>query len=248
MNIPPLVRRSRSISTELAAHLENLISGGKLQPGEKLPPERELAASMGVSRASLRQAMFELESKNLIERRQGSGSVVMGQQQVVSDLYERFGPLNAELENALELRDLVEPRIAELAALRAADSNLLSLEDVLLRSNENLSAPESILLDVQFHTLLAHAAQNPLLVTLCTMTGGWTEDLRRLSHEHAQGRRVSLEGHRKIFEAVAARDGAGAARAMEEHLREVSTLALRENQDLQHSTSRREGAAGDGAS
>ena len=227
MDIPPFARRTRSISAELAAHLENLISQGQMKPGERLPPERELAASMGVSRASLRQAMFELESKQLIDRRQGSGSVVLGPPENVSNLYDRFAGHDVELANALELRDLVEPRIALMAALRAVDSNLFSLEDVLLRSNENLSAAESIGLDIEFHMLLAHAAQNPLLVTLCTMTNGWTQDLRRLSHEHTRGRRISIAGHRNIYAAVAARDGAGAARAMEEHLRDVSDVALR---------------------
>lgn len=180
---------------------------------------------MNVSRSSLRQAMFELESKNLIERKQGRGSTVTDLTRHVGDLTEGLGELDIELGYAIELRDLVEPRIAQLAALRAVESNLLSLDEVLTRSNETLSPAESLRLDIEFHTLLAHAAQNPLLVTLCTMTTDWTRRTRILSHRTRHGRRLSLDGHHRIYEAVAVQDGAAAAAAMERHLREVRELS-----------------------
>ncbi|MFE3799639.1 FadR/GntR family transcriptional regulator [Nocardia tengchongensis] len=224
-SIPPLRRRARSVSAEVAAHLEGLITSGELRAGDRLPPERELAASMSVSRSSLRQAMFELESKKLIERRQGRGSTVIDMPRRAGDLAGGLAELGIELGYATELRDLVEPRIAELAALRAVDSNLLSLDDVLTRSSDTLSPAESLRLDIEFHTLLAHAAQNPLLVTLCTMTTDWTRRTRTLSHRTRHARRLSLEGHHRIYAAVAAHDGAAAAAAMELHLREVREIS-----------------------
>ncbi|UED83810.1 FadR/GntR family transcriptional regulator [Streptomyces profundus] len=220
-----MLRRSRSVGAEVAAHLERLITSGELAAGDRLPAERELAASLQVSRASLREAMFELESKKLIERHQGRGSVVADISEDVAQLYENLSELDVEIANATELRDLVEPRIAQLAALRAADSNLLSLEDVLARSQEDLGPAESLALDVEFHTLLAHAAQNPLLVTLCTMTTNWTRRTRELSHETEQGRRISVEGHRAIYGAVVARRPAPAGAAMERHLREIRAIS-----------------------
>ncbi|WP_128377134.1 FadR/GntR family transcriptional regulator [Streptomyces cavernae] len=224
-SIPPLLRRSRSVSAEVAAHLEKLITSGQLRAGDRLPPERELAAGLNVSRASLREAMFELESKKLIERHQGRGSVVADISQEAAQLYENLSELDVEIANATELRELVEPRIARLAALRAADSNLLSLEEVLLRSHESLAPEESLKLDVDFHTLLAHAAQNPLLVTLCTMTTEWTKKTRELSHQTLLGRRVSVSGHHTIYEAISARDADMAAAAMERHLREIREVS-----------------------
>ncbi|MVU77762.1 GntR family transcriptional regulator [Nocardia sp. ET3-3] len=224
-SIPPLRRRVHSVSSEVAAHLEGLITSGELRAGDRLPPERELAANMNVSRSSLRQAMFELESKKLIERRQGRGSTVTEPGRHAGSLAEGLGGVETELGYALELRDLVEPRIAQLAALRAVESNLLSLDEVLTRCNESLSPAESLRLDIEFHTLLAHAAQNPLLVTLCTMTTEWTRRTRTLSHRSRHGRRLSLAGHHRIYEAVAVHDGAGAAAAMEQHLREVREIS-----------------------
>lgn len=219
--IPPLAKRTRTLSAELAAHLERLITTGQLAPGERLPSERDLAASMNVSRASLRQAMFELESKNLIERKRGSGSTVAAPAAGVGALNVGLSATDVELTNATELRDLVEPRIASFAAQRAAASNLLQLEDVLAQSNENLNAEESLRLDREFHLLLAHAAQNPLFVTLSTMTSDWTNATRSLSHATRTGRRISIDGHREIYEAIARRDAEAAASAMERHLRDV---------------------------
>ncbi|WP_067689943.1 FadR/GntR family transcriptional regulator [Nocardia jejuensis] len=224
--IPPLRRRSRSISVEVAAHLEGMIISGALRAGDRLPSERELAANLNISRSSLRQAMFELESKNLIERRQGRGSTVADLPRGSAELHCGLGDLDIELTHATELRDLVEPRIAHLAALRALESNLLALDSVLARSHDTLAPEESLRLDVEFHAVLAHAAQNPLLVTLCTMTTDWTHRTRTLSHRTRQGRRTSLEGHHRIYDAVARRDGPAASAAMERHLREVRDLSL----------------------
>lgn len=224
-SIPPLRRRPRSVSAEVAAHLEGLIISGELRAGDKLPPERELATTMNISRSSLRQAMFELESKKLIERRQGRGSTVTETPPDAMELASNLSALDVELGNATELRDLVEPRIAHLAAVRAVESNLLALEEVLLHSTDGCTAADSLRLDIEFHALLAHAAQNPLLVTLSAMTTEWTRRTRTLSHRTRTGRRASARGHRSIFEAVARHDGAAAAVAMEQHLREVRELS-----------------------
>ncbi|MET4783132.1 FCD domain-containing protein [Glaciihabitans sp. UYNi722] len=222
--IPRLVRRTRSVSAELAAHLERLIVNGELAPGARLPPERELAAEMSVSRASLRQAMFELESKNLIERRQGRGSTIVAASAGATTLRTELAAVDIAIANAIELRDIVEPRIAGFAAQRVAESNLLQLDQVLAQSNENLSAAESFRLDKEFHQLLAHASQNPLLVTLCEMTTDWTEETRGLSHATRTGRRISIEGHISIYEAVGRRDADAASAAMEKHLLDVRNI------------------------
>jgi GntR family transcriptional repressor for pyruvate dehydrogenase complex len=221
-------QRARSVSVQLAAHFERLIATGVLRPGERLPPERELAASLSVSRGSLREAMHELEVKNLVQRRTGRGTIVSEQTEPVSQLYSELdGNTDASLDDATELRLIVEPRIASAAALRSAPSNLVQLEDVLTRSALRLDAETSLQLDLEFHLLLAHAAQNPLLVALCTMTSKWTESLRRHSHATLEGRLRSLEGHQTIYQAVQARDPDAAAAAMNEHLSVIRDVIAR---------------------
>ncbi|HEY1974848.1 MAG TPA: FCD domain-containing protein [Pseudonocardia sp.] len=223
--VPPLPRRrTRGVGVEIAAHLEGLIAVGELAAGTRLPSERELAESLAVSRGSVRDALGHLESKCLIERVHGRGTVVALPPPQVGELHSGLTATEKELADVAELRAVVEPRIAEFAALRATASDLLQLEEILFSSSEGLAAAESLRLDIEFHSALARASQNPLLATVNTLACSWTGDVRRRSHTTRQARRISLEGHRAIYAAVQARDGAAAARAMTEHLGAVAAL------------------------
>lgn len=222
-SIPPLPRRSHSVSTGLAAHFERLIATGELAAGSRLPAERELAVSLSVSRSSLREAMHELESKHLIDRTPGRGTTVLGPIAGVEELL-MMSAGHSEQEHAAELRLIIEPSIAGLAANRATPASILQLRDVLEKSSERLPKADSLRLDVEFHLLLANAAQNPLLATLQTMASEWTSEVRQHSHASREGRRASVRGHQAIFDAVQAHDAAAARQAMEDHLREVREL------------------------
>jgi DNA-binding FadR family transcriptional regulator len=222
--VPPLRRRVRGVSVELAAHFERLIATGALRPGSKLPPERELALSMSVSRASLREAMHELESKHLIDRAPGRGTTVSEPRTEVGELVALRAQGGEQEAHAGELRLVIEPRIAGFAAARATAANILLLEDSLSAQSENLNPAESLRLDLEFHVLLAQAAQNPLLSAVITLTSQWTSDVRQHSHATKEGRRISVRGHRAILDAVRAQDERGARTAMEAHLSEVQGL------------------------
>ncbi|HEY2206728.1 MAG TPA: FCD domain-containing protein [Pseudonocardia sp.] len=223
--VPPLPRRrTQGVGVEIAAHLERLIAIGELASGTRLPAERELAGSLRVSRGSLREALRQLEAKSLVERVQGRGTVVVPAPPRVTELSRGFTDVAKELADVAELRSVVEPRIAEFAALRATPSDLLQLEEILHASHDGLMAAESLRLDIEFHSALARASQNPLLATVNTVACSWTGDVRRRSHTTRRARRISVEGHRAIFAAVLARDGAAAATAMGEHLADVAAL------------------------
>jgi GntR family transcriptional repressor for pyruvate dehydrogenase complex len=213
-----------TLSTGIASQIEQLIVTGELRPGDRIPPERQLAKTLGVSRASLREAMHELESRNLVDRQQGRGTTVASPATDRLSLLDELSKQDAEQRNAAELRDIVEPRIAFLAATRRATTNIRSLEDILRRSAGSSSADESLRLDVEFHIELAHAAQNPLLSTLVGVTNDWTLETRRHSHATADARRSSVDGHRRILDALIAGDPESARLAMESHLAEVRRL------------------------
>ncbi|MEV6742589.1 FadR/GntR family transcriptional regulator [Streptomyces sp. NPDC051104] len=232
--VPPLRTRAHSVSDALVAHLEQLIALGELGPGDKLPPERELAESLSVSRTSLREALHQLEAKHLVERRQGRGTIVLPPPAQVDDLYVRLadlGEADRELANVAELRTVIEPKIAEFAALRATSADLLQLDDILHATDENLLAAKSLELDVQFHLTLARASHNPLLTALTTMVSSWTTPVRKDSHSTREGRRASLAGHRAIRHAVEARDPAAAAEAMTRHLADIDQMIRRTRHD-----------------
>lgn len=213
-----------SVSTEISAYLEKLIAVGELQPGDRLPSERELAARLGVSRASLREAMHELEAKHLVERRPGRGTTVLHAPESVQTLYSRLSDAEHHLRDVVELRATIEPRLAELAAERATAANLLQLEEMLRHPVAEVAPEDSLRLDLEFHMLIAAAAQNPLMSAINTLACSWTSSTRVLSHATRYAREVSYLGHRAILSAIAAGNPAEARDAMARHIADVAEL------------------------
>jgi GntR family transcriptional repressor for pyruvate dehydrogenase complex len=218
----------RSISDEVAARLEKLIVVGDLAPGDRLPSERELALNLNVSRASLRQAMHELEAKHLIERRPGRGTTVLPAPRHVTALYNEVAGKEREVREVSELRECVEPRLARLAALRATEANLIALTNVLGPAAEDLSPEVSLRLDLEFHLLVGQAADSALMASLITLMASWTKSTRELSHATPKARTASHLGHEVILQAITAGDADAAEAAMAAHLLEVAQLT-REN-------------------
>ena len=217
--------RPRTISGDVAARLEQHIVDD-LSPGDKLPPERELCTSFGVSRATLREALRALEDRRLIERRPGRGTVVCVPPEPQLQLaFTPFGDDDPdEFAQVAELRRVVEPQVAELAAQRATDLDLALLDGILRESHTGLTAEESLALDVRFHRQLAVATGNPLLVGVCEAMNNLVHDVRLRSHVAREGRRNSIEGHQRLYAALAAHDPQAAGRAMTDHLAQVSVL------------------------
>lgn len=219
------VPRPRTISAEVAASLERHIADD-LAPGDKLPPERELCATLQVSRATLREALRALEYRGLIERRPGRGTVVRRPPEpaLALDFTPFADPGPDELAQVAELRRLVEPHVAALAAQRATDLDLAQLDDILRESHAGLTAEESLRLDVEFHRRLAVATGNPLLVGVCEAMNNLVHEVRLRSHLAREGRRNSIEGHQRLYAALAAGDPESARLAMHAHLGEVGEL------------------------
>jgi GntR family transcriptional repressor for pyruvate dehydrogenase complex len=218
---------NRRVGDKVSAYLERLIALGELSPGDKIPAERSIAETLGVSRGSVRDAMQELAHKGLVERRPGRGTVVLDSRAAGDSLY---GPLTEAERTAAQVTDLrqaIEPAVAERAASRATPANLLQLERVLAASHARLTPGESVRLDYEFHLLVAQSAQNPLLVALITTTEEWLADSRRTSHATQAGRAASVAGHHKIYQAIAASDPQAARGAMSEHLAEVSKFVTK---------------------
>lgn len=214
--------RSLRVGDEVSAYLERLIALGELSPGDKIPAERQIAETLGVSRASVRDAMQELAHKGLVERRRGRGTVVLDSRAAGGKLYGAMAEAERTVAQAIDLRQSIEPAVAERAALRATPSSLLQLERVLAAAHAHLPTDESLRRDYEFHLLVAQATQNPLLVTLITTTEEWLRDIRRTSHSTRAGRAASVAGHGRIYQAVAASDPEAARVAMIDHLTEVS--------------------------
>jgi GntR family transcriptional repressor for pyruvate dehydrogenase complex len=221
------IKKTR-VSEDIVTQLKGLIAQGKLHSGDQLPSERDLSEQFKVSRASVREAIRALESIGLLEARQGHGTYVATS---VEALVQPLAHAIAREENALldlfEVRRLLEPQLAALAAERAGPQELEELEGILERQAQHVAAGETGAdLDTAFHSALARAARNTLLLRLNDTLVECLRDSRRRSLDTPERPRRSLAGHQAILRALRARDAKAAQRAMLKHLEEIEHNVL----------------------
>ncbi len=201
--------------------LEMVISGG-LEPGERLPPERELCERLDVSRTVVREALNLLEARGLISIEHGRGAVVSGgNTDAVRDtlgLILRVRP--KALWELLEMRKILEVEISGLAAVRATEEDVEAMRAQLRRMAACIDVPQGYVdADVEFHALLARGAGNGVLLTMLDPI----VDLLRASRQVSAARRPgsalrALGEHEEILRRVEAGDAEGARREMRAHL------------------------------
>lgn len=223
---PAMAVTASKLSDAVYSTLERLILSGQLPPGARLPSERDLAVSLGVSRNSVREAVHELELRRLVDRRSGRGTIVLDTSGSASQ-GSILGGLSAEDRDLVEIMDFrltVEPPIAGVAANRTTRRDLKRLE-ALLDQMEREGDPRRVAeLDVAFHSAVARATQNPLLVRLHDVSSRWLRTSRRRALQSDRRRAASLAGHRRIYAALAAHDGEAARAAMVDHISQVRQI------------------------
>ena len=197
-----------------------VISGG-LDPGERLPPERELCSMLGVSRTVVREALNLLEARGLISIEHGRGAVVSGGgPRAVRDtlgLLLRVQP--KALWELLEMRGILEVEVAGLAAERAGEEDVRAMRLQLDRMRGSIDAPEGYVdADVEFHALLARAARNEVLLTMLEPVVDLLRASRRVSAALPGRALRALGEHEEILGRVEAGDAAGAREEMRLHL------------------------------
>jgi DNA-binding FadR family transcriptional regulator len=215
---PPEPRLYRVV----ADRIQSLIREQHIQPGERLPSERDLATHLSVSRASLREALIALELGGVIEVRGGSG-VYVSDVPVPAAALPEAGPGPFEV---LSARRLIEAEVAAIAARVATDSAvdaiLLAVEE-MERHHANHSHNEQA--DRNFHLTIARATGNSALVGVMEYLWDQRGRLWHKLKEHFQTeelRQETLSDHRRILQAIAAHDPAEARRAMRAHLERVA--------------------------
>lgn len=236
------------ISDAVAASLEKRILEGSLKPGDRLPPERELATELGVSRPSLREAIQKLASKGMLQSRQGGGTYVTDRlESSFSDPWQAMMGSHPNLrEDLLEFRRMLEGQAAEWAAERATEADLQRLEQAFSAMTDAFASDDlerRSTTDIAFHQAVGEAAHNALI-------GHLSAALLRLMHDNIRLNLGELKTipsatsllagqHAAIFAAIRERKPAEARAAAETHIDFVGeTLA----QTLR-SVARRESAA-----
>jgi DNA-binding FadR family transcriptional regulator len=207
----------------VADRIQAVIRDQQIKPGERLPSERDLAAQLSVSRASLREALIALELSGVIEVRGGSGVYVSEIPEPEATSLPEAGPGPFEV---LSARRLIEAEITAIAARVATDSAIdaiLAAVEEMERHHANKSHNE--LADRNFHLAIARATGNSALVGVMQYLWDQRGRLWHKLKEHFQTeelRQETLSDHRRILAAIAAHDPAEARRAMRAHLERVT--------------------------
>jgi GntR family transcriptional repressor for pyruvate dehydrogenase complex len=218
--------RAVQVPHRLSTVLEQMIRDGVIVHEERLPPERDLAQQLRVSRTSLREALHELELKGLIDRRPGRGTLVLDPNlsRVGESLLGHMDAEERSLRHVMDLRAAIEPPIAARAAQRATARDLARLRELVAAMRQERSRTAIAQLDVQFHDAIAAATHNPHLVRLLRFAAEWIDESRRALAFDRRRRERSIAAHSEILACIEARDSDGAARAMQRHLDAVHAL------------------------
>ncbi len=221
-------RRNR-VYEEVAKQIERVILK-KLNPGDKLPSERELAEMLSVSRSSIRDAIRSLDLMGMVEPRQGAGTIVreLSSESMVNPLASAIKRKEDLIAELLDFRKMLEPSLAARAASRASPDEISEMEEILERQDQKLRAGESAIAeDSEFHYAIALASGNTVVLkVLDTLM-----DLLRVSRERSlqiEGRpEKSLAGHRRILSAIKRRNSEAARAAMLRHIEKVEEIVLK---------------------
>lgn len=218
------VRTSR-LYEQIVQQIEESILKGALKPGDQLPAERELAQNFGVSRTAVREAVKALREKGLVEAYSGRGTFITnGTSQAIRqslDLMSRIGQQEG-LAHLAELRQILEPEIAALAATRIEDQLLATMREAVATMDRNLHDPDAYIeADLDFHLALAEAAANPLVLSLLDSIVGLLREQRLRIFRVDGGPERGQFHHKRILAATEARDSEKAREAMRAHLGQV---------------------------
>jgi DNA-binding FadR family transcriptional regulator len=209
--------------------LRALLDDGRFSADQRLPPERHLAAQIGIGRRALRRALEVLEAEGRIWRHQGKGTFLgprpVHPQTGLEELSSRTNPLEV-----MDVRLEIEPVLARLASLRASNGDVERLLHLAEKTATSTDADGYELWDSALHRAIAEAAGNSLLLAIFDMVDRIRQDTNwQVLRERARSKeRLSayVEQHRRVIAAISQREAQAAERAMREHLELVRDSLL----------------------
>jgi GntR family transcriptional repressor for pyruvate dehydrogenase complex len=219
-----VVQTSR-LYEQIVQQIEDSIMQGALKPGDQLPAERELAQQFGVSRTAVREAVKTLREKGLLEAYSGRGTFITdGTSENIRQSLDRMIKIG-QPEGSLylaEVRAILEPEIAALAATRIEEQHLAGLREAFAVMGRSRTDSEAYIeADLDFHLALAEAAANPLILSLLDSIVGVLREQRLRIFRVEGGPERGQFHHQRILEAIEQRDPVKAREAMRAHLQQV---------------------------
>src|SRR3954469_1267754 len=215
--------RGTTTSEEVISRLREMIHRGELRPGDRLPPERDLAKLLGVSRPTLRAGIRSLAAVGVLQSRQGAGTFVVkadGPPSLDSSPLRLMASLHGFTPAEMfEARQSLEMAVAGLAAERATGDHMASMSEEIAGMYASLDDPAQFLVhDMRFHQTVAAASGNRILTSLMNMVATILFDVRSKTVKRARDLKESAEMHRHVYRAMRERNAEAARSAMRDHL------------------------------
>ena len=218
----PIVRES--VAEMVVRRILDMVKGGTLKAGAALPPERDLALSLNVSRPSVREAMRGLAVLGVVKTRQGGGAYIsdLGPDSLLGPLQFYLSLERMNIRELYDARSLIESDVARRAAVNISDSDLAQLEVLLAEQSQTIGDPiafrES---DFAFHEVIWVGSGNAFLKRIGESLNVLGLEFRKRASEKPEVLKQSLQDHRRLLNALKARDADAAARAAEAHMQNV---------------------------
>jgi len=209
----------------IISQIRELISSGRIKPGEKLPPERKLAEHLGVSRGQIREAINKLQFYGIVKVQPQSGTTVTGigivaLEGLITDILKIE---NVDLKSLIDTRILLEKEAARLAARNRTKDDLVQLSNALKQYENKLEQSDhAVEEDLLFHIKIAEASKNSVLKTLMIIiTPDIVKNFIQFKVCSDTNNKKNIEEHLQILEMISQQDEKGAEEAMELHLSDI---------------------------
>jgi len=209
----------------IVSQIEHRIESGELKVGDQLPSERELAEQFAVSRTAVREAIKALRQKGLVEIRPGRGTFITnGTSDTIRNSLGMLMKIGATKGsgNLVEVREILEPEIAALAATRITEEFIAAMQDAVNIMDTALDNVDTFVeADLDFHLALAEGTQNPFIPILMDSIIDLLREQRKRIGLKEGGLQRGQVHHKKILDAVTRHDPEAARQAMQDHLKQV---------------------------
>jgi GntR family transcriptional repressor for pyruvate dehydrogenase complex len=214
------------IARQAFDRIRSLVLSGQLKPGDALPPERNLALQLGVSRSSLREAIRALTIMNVLETHHGSGTFVtsMDPSLLIEPIEFMFDVPGAAMLYLFETRQVIESNAARLAATRITDEELDEIDRLMSEAEQHLDEPMTFLsYDFSIHSAIITATKNPILIKIASSMARLSMESRKRTTWLPSVRSHAHDDHKILASHLRAHDADAAQQAMEQHLAAVRT-------------------------
>jgi GntR family transcriptional repressor for pyruvate dehydrogenase complex len=216
-------QKNRVTAEGVVTQLRDMIHRGELLSGDRLPPERDLAKLLGVSRPTLRAGIRSLTAVGILQSRQGAGTFVVERDEsptLDSNPLRMMAALHGFTSDEMfEARLALEMSIAGLAAVRATPEHITLMSEEIAGMYASLDDPEQYLVhDMRFHQTIAAASNNRILTSLMNMIATILFDSRSKTVKRAKDLKQSAEQHHNIYRAMREHDAEAARQSMHDHL------------------------------